>query len=72
MDCIRSRQKPNADIEIGHISTALCHLANIATRTGRNFRFDPQTESIVDDPEASQLLTREYRRHWSSRPFLAS
>ena len=70
IDCIRSREKPSADIEIGHISTAVCHLGNIATRTGRNLRFDPQTERIVDDPEASQLLTREYRQHWSSRPFV--
>ncbi len=70
IDCIRSREKPNADIELGHVSTALCHLGNIVARTGRNLLFDPQTETILDDPEASRLLTREYRQHWSSRPFL--
>ncbi len=69
LDCMRSRELPNADIEIGHKSTLLCHLGNIVTRTGRNLRFDPETESIVGDAEASRHLSREYRDHWSSRPF---
>ena len=72
IDCIRSREQPNADIAIGHISTALCHLGNIVTRTGRNFKFNPQNETIEGDAEANQLLTREYRQHWSSQPFLKS
>ena len=72
IDCMRSREQPNADIAIGHISTALCHLGNIATRTGRNFKFNQQTETIEGDAEANQLLTREYRQHWSSQPFLTS
>ena len=33
VECIRSRQRPNADIEEGHLSAALCHLGNIATHT---------------------------------------
>ncbi|MCU0874883.1 MAG: Gfo/Idh/MocA family oxidoreductase [Pirellulaceae bacterium] len=66
LDCIRSGAKPNADIEIGHLTASLCHLANIATRVGRVVRFDPQTEQIADDPEAAKLLRREYRPgHWA-------
>jgi len=33
--CIREGSTPNADIEIGHLSSSLCHLGNIATRVGR-------------------------------------
>jgi predicted dehydrogenase len=66
IDCVQSRQRPNCDIEIGHLSSAVCHLGNIVHRTGRNLAFDAQTESIVGDPEAAALLTRKYRKHWGS------
>jgi predicted dehydrogenase len=66
VDCIKSRKLPNADIEIGHTSTLLAHLGNIVARTGRNLKFDPATESITGDAEASKLIGREYRRHWST------
>ncbi len=51
----------NADIEQGHLSSAYCHLGNIAYRLGRKLKVDPSTESFVDDPEANAMLTREYR-----------
>jgi predicted dehydrogenase len=66
VDCVKSRKAPNAEIEIGHESTMLCHLGNIVARTGRALRFDPKTEKIVNDPEATKLLSREYRKHWST------
>jgi hypothetical protein len=60
--CIESRATPAADIEEGHRSTVLSHLGNISYRLGgRKLKFDGQSESIVDDPEANQLLTRVYR-----------
>jgi predicted dehydrogenase len=67
IDCIKSssvtnEKKPNADIEEGHKSTRLCHLGNIAFRTGRAIRFDVQTETCLDDPEANRLLGRSYRK----------
>jgi predicted dehydrogenase len=61
LDCIKERKRPNADIEEGHKSTRLCHLGNIAFRVGRALRFDDQTETIIDDPEANRLLGRPYR-----------
>ena len=67
LDCVRTRALPNADIGIGHKSTLLCHLGNIVSRTGRNIRFEPDTETIVEDEEASSYLSREYRDHWSSK-----
>ena len=70
IDCVRTRKSPNADIEVGHISTALCHLGNTASRLNRTLRFDPTSESFLDDSEANQYLTRKYRKHWSSQPFV--
>ncbi|MBC8245914.1 MAG: Gfo/Idh/MocA family oxidoreductase [Verrucomicrobia bacterium] len=62
--CIRDGGTPNADIEVGHLSSSLCHLGNIATRIGRVLEFDPKREQIVGDAEANALVTREYRDHW--------
>ena len=51
----------NADIEQGHLSSAYCHLGNIAYRLGRKLHINPSTESFVNDSEADAMLTREYR-----------
>jgi predicted dehydrogenase len=58
---IRGDAKPNAPIEEGHKSTRLCHLGNIAYRTGKTLTFDAKTET-TSDAEANKLLAREYRR----------
>ncbi len=62
LECLGSREKPNADIEICHRSTTLCHLANIAWRTRSTLKFDGKTETIVGNPEANALLGRTYRK----------
>lgn len=64
LDSIRTRSRPTADIEIGHISTTLCHLGNIAYRVGRTVQFDPQTQQFIKDPVADVLLARDYRSPW--------
>ncbi len=61
LDCVRSHKRPNADIEEGHKSTRLCHLGNIAYRTGRRLAFDAATETLRDDAAANRLLGRTYR-----------
>lgn len=62
---VRSRKRPNADIEEGHRSTFMCQLANISYRLGgRKLRLNAETESLVDDAEANKLLKREYRSPW--------
>ncbi len=66
LDCIRTGRLPAADIEIGHLSAALCHLGNIATRLGRMLHFDPKKEQIVGDEAANRLVGRSYRKdHWA-------
>ena len=64
---ISKGSKPSADIQIGHESTALIHLANIAVRTGKQLAFDPKTQTITNDSQANDLLGRSYRSegHWS-------
>ncbi|MBN2508435.1 MAG: Gfo/Idh/MocA family oxidoreductase [Verrucomicrobia bacterium] len=61
LDCIRSRQRPNADIELGRLSTTLCHLGNICSRLEHDLHFDPKAENFGDDKAANALLTKEYR-----------
>lgn len=61
IESIRGTAKPNAEIEEGHKSTRLCHLGNIAYRTGKTITFDPKTET-TGDPAADKLLGREYRK----------
>ncbi len=57
----RDHKLLNADIEEGHLSSAYCHLGNIAYRLGRKLHINPSTESFVNDSEADAMLTREYR-----------
>jgi predicted dehydrogenase len=61
LDCVKSRQKPLADIEIGHLSTTLAHLGNISQRVGRKLSWDAARERFPQDEEASELLGRTYR-----------
>lgn len=51
----------NAEIEEGHLSSALCHLGLISARLGRTLQVDPKNETIVGDEEAVKMLTRNYR-----------
>lgn len=64
LDCVRSRQKPISDVEIGHSSTTTPHLGNIALRLGRQIRWDSQQEKVIDDAEANSLLQHKYRSPW--------
>jgi predicted dehydrogenase len=52
----------NADVEQGHLSCSVCHLAKISAKLGRSVHFDPKTERFVNDPEADRFLSREYRK----------
>ena len=62
LDCARDGKTPNADVEIGHASTRLCHLGNIAYRLNQTIHFDAKSESCLLNTAANQLLGREYRK----------
>ncbi len=61
IDCVKSRETPAADISIGHRSATVCHLGNIAVRSGKKLNWNPETESFKDDADADKWLTKEYR-----------
>ena len=67
IEAVRGAAKPNAEIEVGHLTASLCHLGNLATRVGRSLHFDPQAEKILGDDQANAMLTRDYNHdHWST------
>jgi len=61
LDCIKSRELPNADVEIGHRSITVCHLLNITRELGRKLDWDPAAERFSNDDEANALLDRPRR-----------
>lgn len=61
LDCMASRERPNADVEIGHRSVSVCHLLNITRELGRRLQWDPAAELFVGDPQANELLDRPRR-----------
>jgi predicted dehydrogenase len=65
LDCIKSRELPICDVEIGHRSATVCHLSNIAIRTGRRISWDPAKEQILGDDLAAAMLSRPYRAPWT-------
>ena len=64
LDCIRSRCKPPADVEVGHFASNPGHLMNISWRVGRRIAWDAEREQVLNDPEANALVTKHYRTPW--------
>ena len=62
LDSMRARQKPNADVEIGHRSNTVCHLVNICRELQRKLTWDPKAEKFVGDREANTKLSRPRRK----------
>lgn len=63
-ECIRTRNKPRADIEQGFRSTAAVLLAGIALKTKRKLLWDGENEHFIRDEQANRHLTRAYRPPW--------
>jgi predicted dehydrogenase len=64
-DCIKSRNRPNCDVEEGHRSTLMAHLGNIALATRARLDWDPVNERFTNNEEANKLLHYEYRSPWT-------
>ena len=64
LDCIRSREVPIADVAIGHRSTSMCHLGNIARWVGRKLVWDPEKECFPGDDDANSYIERPMRAPW--------
>jgi predicted dehydrogenase len=65
LECMRTRQRPASDIELGHQSSAACLLANVALRSKERIEFDPVKQELENpSPAARKLFGREYRAPW--------
>ncbi|MCH1496647.1 MAG: Gfo/Idh/MocA family oxidoreductase [Rubripirellula sp.] len=67
LNSVRTGRLPNADIEIAHQSTLLCHLGNIAYRTNSVLNLDPANGHVINNPDAEKLWTREYEPGWEPK-----
>jgi len=64
LHCIRTRERPIADVEIGHRTNTVCQLGNICHVVERSLKWDPVAERFIDDDEANRLLSRSKRGPW--------
>ncbi len=64
VDSVKSRKRPNADIEDGHATNTVCRLGNIAYRVGRKLRWDAAQERVIGNEEAQRLVVGAYRAPW--------
>ncbi|NOS68684.1 MAG: Gfo/Idh/MocA family oxidoreductase [Verrucomicrobia bacterium] len=64
LDCIKSRKDPICNVETGHRSATVCHLGNIAIRSGKKVNWDPVKQQIVGDAELAKWTSRPYRAPW--------
>jgi len=64
LDCIRSRKDTICTAEIGHRSSSVCHLGNIAMLLDRKLKWDPKAERFINDSAANRMLVRGMRAPW--------
>jgi len=64
LDCMRSRQQPGENLEVGHFVSTVAHLGNVALRTGAKVVWDAEKEQAVGLPQADALIHRKYREPW--------
>src|SRR5205823_4381868 len=65
LDCVKSRKPTITPVATAHHSAIPGHLGLISMVVGRKLKWDAQAERILDDAEATKLLTRSYRAPWS-------
>lgn len=64
VDCVISRDKTAAPVDVAHRSITPAHLGNIAMTLGRKLKWNPAKEEFVDDARANVLRSRPYRSPW--------
>jgi len=64
IDCVKSREETMCPVEMAIRCDTICHLTRAAALTGNTINWDPKTETIVGDAEASRLLSLPYREKW--------
>ena len=61
IEAVKTRVDPNVTVEIGHSSATVCNLGNIAYDLGRPVKWNPATQTFVDDAEAESRMEYQYR-----------
>jgi predicted dehydrogenase len=69
IDAIKNRTKPVSDVAIGHSTSAVCNIANIAYELQRPLNWNSKTEKFEGDAMANMLLDRPYRGKWNYKDF---
>ncbi len=64
LDCVKSRKPTITPVQTAHHSTIPGHLGLISMLVGRKLRWDVKHQKIIDDPAATELLSRAYRAPW--------
>ncbi len=64
IDCVKSRQETICPVEMAIRCDTICHLSDIAARTGRVIQWNPEKEEIVGDEAAAKMLRRPFREKW--------
>lgn len=64
---VHPARTPNATVREAHLSTLLCHLGNIAYRSGGALEVNPETQQLRNDPTAAAYWSRDYRADWRPR-----
>jgi predicted dehydrogenase len=66
IESVRTRKDPTVPVEVGHSSCTVCNLGNIACALKRTIKWNPATETFIDDAdgEATKMLHYEYRKGW--------
>ncbi|MCK5465420.1 MAG: gfo/Idh/MocA family oxidoreductase, partial [Bacteroidales bacterium] len=64
LECIKSRETPNASIEIGGHIARIAHLGNIALKTGRKVYWDAEKGKFINDDKANEMIKAHYRAPW--------
>ena len=64
LDCVKSRQQPVLNLEIGHHVSTVAHLGNLAYRTGHKLAWDPAKERVTNHADADALVGATYRGPW--------
>ena len=61
VECMKTGKRPQGDIGIGHRSTNISLLGTLSLELGRSVQWEADKETIIRNPEANKLLSREYR-----------
>ena len=65
VNCMRTQKKPNASVDIAHLTAVVAHMGNVAFKTGRKVYWDRKNNEFRNDPEANKTCAINYRLPWS-------